>query len=92
MRIGLSYIEGKGVEQDEPEGYTWLFVAAANGWEGVENLEKSVGEFLEAESIKRCQQQAHHGIKGNADLAGDNDIPPTEEDQPPSEGRVASAR
>lgn len=92
MRIGLSYIEGKGVEQDEPEGYTWLFVAFANGWEGVENLEKSMGEFLEDVSIKRGQQQAHHRIKGNAGLAGDNDIPPTEEDQPPSEGRVASAR
>ena len=92
MRIGLSHIEGKGVEQDEPEGYTWLFVASANGWEGVENLEKSMGIFLADESTKRCQQQAHHRIKGNADLAGDNDIPPTQEDQPPSEGRVASAR
>ena len=79
VRIGLSYIQGKGVQQDEPEGYTWLFVAAINGWEGGEGFEKSMGEFLEAESIKRYQQQAHDRIKANADLAGDSYIPPPEE-------------
>jgi TPR repeat protein len=92
VRIGLSYIEGKGVEQDEPEGYTWLFVAAANGWEGGENFEKSMGKFLEAETIKWSQQQAHHRIKGNSDLAGDNYIPLTEEDQPTSEEIIALLR
>ena len=92
VRIGLSYIEGKGVEQDEPEGYTWLFIAAANGWQGGENFEKSMGEYLEAESINRYQQQAHHRIKGNADLAGDNYIPLTEEDQPTSEEMIALLR
>jgi TPR repeat protein len=92
VRIGLSYIEGKGVEQDDPKGYAWLFVAAANEWEGGENFEKSFGEYLEGKEIKEAQELAQQMMKANADLAGENYIPQTEEDQPPSEERVALAR
>ena len=92
VRIGLSYIEGKGAEQDGQKGYAWLFVADANGWEGGENLEKSLGEYLEGEEIKEAQELAQQMMKANADLAGDNYILPTEEDQPPSKERVALAR
>ncbi|QXD31251.1 tetratricopeptide repeat protein [Candidatus Pelagisphaera phototrophica] len=92
VRIGLSYIEGKGVEQDGQKGYAWLFVAAANGWEGGENLEKSLEEYLEGKEIKEAQELAQQMMKANADLAGDNSIPPTEDDQPPSEERVALVR
>jgi len=92
VRIGLSYIEGKGVEQDSQKGYAWLFVADANGWEGGENLEKSLGEYLESKEIKEAQELAQQMMKANADLAGDNYIPPTEDDQPPSEERVALIR
>jgi len=92
VRIGLSYIEGKGVEQEDRKGYAWLFVADANGWEGGENLEKSLGEYLEGEQIKEAQELAQQMMKANADLVGDNNIPPTEDDQPPSEERVALIR
>jgi len=92
VRTGLSYIGGKGVEQDDQKGYAWLFVAAANGWEGGENFEKSFGEYLEGEQIKEAQELAQQMMKANADLAGDYYIPQTEEEQPPSEEIVASAR
>ena len=92
VRIGLSYIEGEGVEQEDRKGYAWLFVAAANGWEGGENFEQSFGEYLEGEQIKEAQELAQQMMKANADLVGDNNIPPTEDDQPPSEERVALIR
>ena len=92
VRIGLSYIEGKGVEQEDRKGYAWLFVAAANGWEGGENFEKSLGEYLEGEQIEEAQELAQQMMKANADLVGDNNIPPTGDDQPPSEERVALIR
>lgn len=41
---------------------------------------------------EKSWQQAHHRIKGNADLAGDNYIPLTEEDQPTSEEMIALLR
>ncbi len=92
VRTGLSYIEGKGVEEDEPKGHAWLFVAAANGWEGGENFEKSMGEFLEGKQIEEAQELAQQMMKANTDLAGDNNFPPKEEEQPPSEESEASVR
>ena len=56
--LGLVYAEGRGVEQDGVEAYSWLSVAALDGDPDAEALREVVMLDLESTEIRRALDRA----------------------------------
>ena len=79
VRVGLSCIEGNGVEADELRGHAWILIAAADGSEFAQSYRDLLDKHIEKDQIAKAQELTQQMMKANADLAGDNYIPPPEE-------------